>query len=170
MPDVPSEPLDSFATRIPSRGDRTAVWLVAFGAWAVLLLAVLPPYLGPVGRSILMQAFSYACHQMPSRSLHIDGVALAVCDRCLGLYVGIAAGVLAALCLASTRRFVHRHAGLAIVAALIPVGADWTFDIVGVWANTPATRASTGGAFGLTMGFLLIAAAWPRRASSHIAL
>lgn len=170
LTDDPSEPLDGFVTPITLPGDRTAVWLVAIGAWAVLVLAVLPPYLGPAGRSILMQAFSFACHQMPSRSPHIDGVPFAVCDRCLGLYAGIASGVLVGLFLAGTRRFVHRNAGFAIVAALIPVGSDWMFDIVGVWANTPATRVSTGGAFGLTMGVLLVAAAWPRRAMRRIAL
>lgn len=161
---------DSFSPRIAASGDRTAVWLVALGTWTILVLAVLPPFVGPVGRSILMQAFSFACHQMPSRSPHIDGVALAVCDRCLGLYAGIAVGGLAALCLAGPRAFIYRHAGIAIVAALIPVGSDWAFDIVGVWANTPATRSSTGSAFGLIMGALLVAAVWPRRASGVIAV
>lgn len=144
------------------RSENRLAYVVALTACVVLALIAMPPFVGPAGQSFLMYAFSSVCHQIPSRSPHIDGVSFAVCDRCTGLYLGIAAGSLAGLWLQGPRRFLSRHAGPAILAVLIPIGADWALDIAGLWSNTPVTRSTTGAAFGVIMGVLLIAATWPR--------
>ena len=71
---------------------------ISVGSVMVVALTLLPPWLSPETRAILMQAFSALCHQIPGRSPAVDGVPLAVCDRCLGIYSGFALGlVLAAL-------------------------------------------------------------------------
>ncbi len=71
--------------------------------WAIapLLLtvaAVCVPYLSSHGAFsaafALHRAFSLICHQRPDRSFWIFGAPVAVCARCLGIYLGAALGLL----------------------------------------------------------------------------
>ena len=48
-----------------------------------------------VSSAVIYAAGSLVCHQRPERSFYRDGAQLPVCARCLGLYVGGLAGVLA---------------------------------------------------------------------------
>ena len=63
--------------------------------WLGLLIA------GPVAptpiATLLYAIGSVICHQRPERSFHLDAVQLPVCARCLGIYVGAAAGTLSRL-------------------------------------------------------------------------
>lgn len=139
-------------------------WAGATGAMVVLLtLAVLPPFVGEELRALLMQAFAPLCHQMPARSPHVHGVALAVCDRCLGVYLGLPLAGLAFLVAVFVApkwldERIYRYAGPVLVAALVPMGIDWVGPVVGWWPNTPATRLATGLFFGLPAGYLFVRA------------
>ena len=62
-------------------------------AWLGLLLAA--PWLPTVMAAALYAASSVLCHQIPERSLYLGGAQLPVCARCLGIYAGLAAGVVA---------------------------------------------------------------------------
>jgi uncharacterized membrane protein len=67
---------------------------VAVGLFVAALLA--GPWLearGLGGLAALRWLCEPLCHQIADRCFQWDGVALAVCARCLGLYVGAAAGL-----------------------------------------------------------------------------
>src|SRR5436305_210204 len=79
----------------------------AWKVWAIGLAAVVL-WLGLIAAAPLARAngiaamasplyyfFSFLCHQIPERSLHIEGAQLAVCSRCFGVYFGLFAGFVA---------------------------------------------------------------------------
>ena len=142
------------ANRLSTRPSRFhAGWGLAVLLTAVLLgLAVLPPFVGPGFRDVLMQAFAPLCHQLPSRSPHVDGVALAACHRCLGIYGGLLAASLAFGVLWRWEPWLGRKARYLLLLALLPAGIDWGGHIVGLWTNTPLSRVLTGGFLGLVVG------------------
>ena len=131
-------------------------WSVAFALTLLLGLTVsLTPFYSDVIRGGVMQAFSFVCHQLPSRSPHVGGVQLAVCHRCMGIYWALPAAALV-FGLSRGLRFVTRYRTMTIVVlAGIPAGIDWMGDILGFWVNTPSSRWVTGAIFGLVAGYLL---------------
>ena len=71
-------------------------WIVVPLAFAVAAIAA--PYflvhgLAAMGVA-LYRGFSLVCHQRPVRSFYIFGTPVAVCARCLGIYLGAAVGLL----------------------------------------------------------------------------
>ncbi len=71
--------------------------LTLIGSLILLGLIFLAPYLkylsNPAADMIYI-LFSPLCHQIPSRSFIIYGFPLAVCSRCLGIYMGFFLGTL----------------------------------------------------------------------------
>ncbi|MCY3999773.1 MAG: DUF2085 domain-containing protein [Bacteroidetes bacterium] len=131
-------------------------WLGWIGAW--LLMAVLPitvsltPWISEPLRYVLMEAFHIFCHQIPERSPHVNGVQLAVCDRCYGILIGLCSGPLMAL---FYWKWIARHARMMIIVSIVPLVIDWGFGIVGVLSNTPESRFVTGFLFGIVAGGLV---------------
>ncbi len=131
-------------------------WAGALALPALLvLMASLPPFVGPEWREALMKGFSTVCHQLPSRSPSVQGTPLAVCHRCYGIYWGLPLAALLFLALARWDRFFNRYAGLILLAALIPTSLDWLLGILGIWHNTSLSRLATGGLLGLVVGYYL---------------
>ncbi len=132
--------------------------LLAAGATGLLLLLVsLPPFVSPSIRALLMGAFAPVCHQLPDRSFWIEGVQLAVCQRCYGIYAGLFLGALLLPALGARARSIYRWAPLMLGVALLPPALDWGLQLVQLWQNTPFTRTLTGLWFGLGAGLLLAA-------------
>lgn len=131
-------------------------WSIAFGLTVlILLIGVLPPFVDEPIRGYLMAALKPFCHQIPSRSFHVDGVQLAVCHRCLGIYAGLPIAVVGFLLLRRWNGFLSRKAKLVLFASLMPLALDWILNFLGIWSNTAASRMATGGIFGLTAGYYL---------------
>lgn len=117
-------------------------WLLlgAVALWVLLVLA--PPMLHLAGwlnaESAVRSTFKSVCHQIPERSFSLLGTPVAVCARCLGLYLGFLVGVillpraerLSALLLARPR--------LMLVFCL-PMACDLL-----LWENTLGSRFLTG--------------------------
>ena len=136
---------------------RQILWLtvVALSTTVLLAIAFVPPLVGDEFRALIMAGYRQVCHQLPSRSFHFHGEQVALCHRCVGIWgaIPIAVGLFAVL-----RRWDDRVAakpGLTIVLSLVPLGIDWTGDILGVWTNTTASRLITGAIFGLVAGYFL---------------
>ncbi|MDR0311316.1 MAG: DUF2085 domain-containing protein [Acidobacteriota bacterium] len=91
--------------------------------------------------------FSFFCHQMPERSFALLHNPLAVCHRCLGIYLGLFLGTL-------TAPFFFRippraqRAGIISAAALITLDALLPF--TGFWNGFWLCRFLTGLVFGVT--------------------
>jgi len=105
-----------------------------------LLLLVSPSLIAeeyPLATGGLYYFFSRVCHQVPDRSFHWAGAQLAVCHRCLGIYLGFWLGVLAWPWLKSWRqRLLARPRLLLVPVALLVVNV--------VTPNSPLDRVVTG--------------------------
>jgi uncharacterized membrane protein len=120
--------------------------LVALGGGTAVAFA--PPLLSPEGRALVMQLFAPVCHQLPARSPTVGGVPIALCDRCVGIYLG---GVLGIVGLGWGRALGRRlplASRYVLLLSLVPLGLDWVGPILGLWPNGPWSRAATGAVFG----------------------
>ena len=133
-----------------------AYWLLVAGGLLWVGAALLAPY----GRSRGWEAapwlyafFHPVCHQLPDRSFACFGHPLAVCHRCLGLYLGFLAGLLAWPSLPRLgRRLLDRPRW--VLAFFVPLGAD-----VALGASTAGSRFATGLVAAFPVALLLLAAA-----------
>jgi uncharacterized membrane protein len=118
---------------------------------AVAVAVVTAPYFiihGPMVLGIALQhAFALVCHQRPERCFWIFGAPVAVCARCLGIYLGAAIGLL----LRTSRRIALR---LLIVAAAINL-LDVVTEFAGLHGNWMTVRFALGLGLGATAGLLI---------------
>lgn len=132
---------------------------VRWNSWALAPLALVAsviavPYFlahGCLPVALAMQrGFALVCHQRPERSFWISGAPVAVCARCLGIYLGAAIGLL----LRTSRRLAVLL--LATAAALNLL--DFATELTGLHGNWMGVRFALGFALG-TAGALLISSA-----------
>lgn len=113
--------------------------------------AVSAPYLAAAGYGAITFAivlfFSPVCHQDPARSFWLLGAPVAVCARCLGIYLGAALGAW----IPAPRRVLL--SGWALFAALNL--ADVLTEAAAWHGNWRPTRVLLGGLLGLAAGSLV---------------
>ena len=112
------------------------------GAW-VFFLFFAPAIVFPIGLFI--------CHQRPERSFFINGLQMAVCARCTGVYVGAAIAMPLALGFAAP--LTTRRARWMTLFAPRPTIVTWSLEFAGLAGFSNAARFIAG----LPLGF---AAAW----------
>lgn len=140
---------------LSTAGWSTLGWGLAVAAMLVLVAgAVLPPFVGPGLEHAIRAGFQHLCHQLPNRSFSIDGVPLAVCHRCTGVYAGLALGALALPVVRERARHWARHDRWILLAAVLPATIDWGGDVLGLWSNTVGTRVVTGLWMGIIVGLV----------------
>lgn len=101
--------------------------------------------------------FSFICHQLTERSLHIDEHAFAVCSRCFGVYFGLFFGfVIYPLIrrIEETEPFPR----FWLFLAMIPMGVDWSLGFFKIWENTHLSRFVTGTILGTACGLFIVPA------------
>jgi uncharacterized membrane protein len=118
---------------------------------ALSLAAVSVPYL-LTHRSFyigfaLQHAFALICHQRPERSFWIFGAPVAVCSRCLGIYLGATIGLLF--------RTSRRVALQSLIAATMVNLADWSTEFAGLHGNWIFVRFFLGLALGAAAALLI---------------
>lgn len=127
-------------------------------AWvSLILLAPLGTDPGWSIASSIYSFFGYVCHQLPERSLHLDGHPMAVCSRCFGVYSGLLAGLLAYPMfrrIEDTDPLPRRW----LFLSLVPIGIDWSLNIFGIWENTHFTRVVTGAILGIACAVYIVPA------------
>jgi uncharacterized membrane protein len=146
--------------RVESGRVPLAVWAtVAAVALAIVGLIVAAPLLVARGYVALAGAiynvFGYVCHQLPERSLHLEGHGLAVCSRCTGLYAGFALSVLLYPLARSLKR-VDTPRLVWLLLALVPFGLDWSLGYFELWANTHLSRFLTGALLSSVAAFYIV--------------
>lgn len=124
---------------------RSWGWTVAIVfLWVAAILAA------PLGREIasglsgpLYSFFSYICHQLPERSMHLFQHPLGVCSRCFGVYFGLFFGLLV---YPLWRRIdeIEPLPRVWLFLSLVPIGIDWSLSFFGIWENTHLSRFLTG--------------------------
>lgn len=109
-------------------------------AWAGLVYAVYAPF----------------CHQLPERSMHCFGQPLAVCSRCLGIYLGAFLGLILHPFVRGWR--VVGMPGRKIFFTLsVPIVLDVAANTVGLWQSSDAVRLVTGSLWGALLPFYFLA-------------
>ena len=101
----------------------------------------------PLVSFAVWQFFSLVCHQDAARSFWIAGAPVAVCGRCLGIYLGTAAGAW----LPAERKLLLRALVLVLATSLL----DFLTEVAGLHVNWPLVRFALGGALGATLGALV---------------
>jgi uncharacterized membrane protein len=97
----------------------------------------------------LQRGFALVCHQQPERSFILFGGSIAVCARCLGIYLGAGMGLL----LRVPRPIAWRW----LIAAVVINALDWLAEIAGMHGNWMFTRFALGFTLGATAAMLVIA-------------
>jgi uncharacterized membrane protein len=107
--------------------------------------------------SSIFTFFSYICHQIPDRSLHIAGHQLGVCTRCSGVYMGLLIGL---LIYPLVRRIdeIEPIPRFWLFLSLVPISIDWLLTIFGIWENTHLSRFVTGFILGATCAAYIVPA------------
>ncbi len=135
------------------------IWLLALLGgflWnAALFAAPLLKRSSPVVSALIYAAFSPVCHQVPERCLFIHGSPLAVCGRCLGIYLGFSAGTILYPFL---RRFSKPFLPATSIFILVslPIGLDTAGNFLGLWTSPLGPRLVAGLIWGSILPFYLI--------------
>jgi uncharacterized membrane protein len=135
------------------------VWFITAAVVAVWLGAIIAaPLLASSNVSAAIYTFfSYICHQITDRSLHVAGHQLAVCSRCFGVYVGLLAGTVA-YPLWRPIDEVEPIPRFWLFLSLVPISIDWSLTIFGIWENTHLSRFVTGMILGATCATYIVPA------------
>ncbi len=101
----------------------------------------------------LYRGFAIVCHQRPERSFWIFGGTVAVCSRCLGIYLGAAAGLL----FRTSRRIALRF----LIAAAALNLLDAATELAGLHGNWLAVRFVLGLALGAAAALVISSSRTP---------
>ena len=150
-----------FPMRYFCRRSRNEAYLLVKRPLFLMLvaLAVLPlmaPWLAaepPMAALLLRSFFSRLCHQDSTRSFQLEGAPVAVCTRCLGIYLGVAFGTI----LSFARTISPRSAMWWLGVGLILNGLDVATEMLAWHGNQPAARFWLGLFLGASAGAILSA-------------
>lgn len=145
----------------PSPRTTRRVWLWTAAGTALWLFGiVLAPWLAARGAAgparALYAVYAPVCHQLAGRCFSIWGRPLAVCGRCLGIYLGFAAG-LAAYPLVRGWARTALPSGRLFILLTLPLAADGLAGFLGLWQSPIAVRAATGLVWGALLPFYFVA-------------
>jgi uncharacterized membrane protein len=122
---------------------KPAIFLLALTPLAAPLLASTHP----IAALILHDFFSHLCHQNPARSFLLQGVPIAVCVRCLGIYAGVAL---------STLKSLKKPLPLNLLLVTISLNLlDVAAESLGWHGDLPLPRFLLGLSLGLATGLIL---------------
>jgi uncharacterized membrane protein len=127
--------------------------LIGILAW--LGAIVLAPYLKSRGiplAGFLYFCFSTVCHQIPGRSLSAFGYPMAVCARCLGVYIGFLVGMALYPVLRGFSKVRLPKMKIFLTVSL-PIVADTAGNLLGLWATANLLRLATGILWGTILPF-----------------
>jgi len=141
------------------RGAVRPVYAVTFlGTLAWIAAIFLAPYLrsrSSGAASFLYAIFAPICHQIPSRCFYFHGFPLAVCGRCLGIYVGFFAGLAAYPFVRGFNKIALPPVRLFVLLSL-PAGIDFAGGLVGAWTSPIWVRFGTGFVWGVLLPYYLL--------------
>ena len=144
----------------PSRKKIACVYgLTAAGTLAWLAGIFLAPYFRAQGIRwawLVQTIYSPVCHQLPSRSFLAWGFPLGVCARCLGIYLGFAAG-LALYPAVRGFRAVRLPDTKVFLGVSAPIVIDSAATFLGIWDSSGPARLALGVLWGLILPFYLLA-------------
>jgi uncharacterized membrane protein len=105
--------------------------------------------------ALLYKLYATSCHQLDSRSFHLEGVEFGVCSRCTSIYFGFMLGII-------VYPFIRKLSNIdlpSIIFLLIGttlVIIDAGLDILDIIKNTFISREITGAIIGIILPFYII--------------
>lgn len=127
---------------------RTVLVLIAVLAGVVVLLAAAGPVL--LGEPVY-GLLGLACHQDPERCLVVAGHPMALCVRCLGLFLGFGTGAVFSL----IRPFGRRAALRILLLAATLTALDVAAERLGLYYNFIPLRLATGFILGTAISLMI---------------
>lgn len=110
--------------------------------------------------------FRLMCHGLPHRCLELFDVPMPICARCVGIYGGMLAGIVAFWAVPLLRERVMRTFA---IAAVTPLALDGLTQLAGLRESTNPLRLATGAIAGLAFGLWVLSAVERRgERSSHV--
>ena len=129
---------------------------VALFPAALTSAALAAPLLAKFGFALsafaILQFFSLACQQDPARSFWIASAPVAVCSRCLGIYMGAVAGAW----IPAPRRAILGFLAATVLVSLL----DFFAESAGLHGNWPWVRWALGALLGAGGTALITQATW----------
>ena len=99
--------------------------------------------------------FSKTCHQLDSRSFHIAGIKLAVCSRCVSVYLAFFIGCLVYPIFKKLDNYKLPSLWFLLIPFVLLI-LDVGLDLLDIFDNTFLSRSITGGLIGFVLPFYLI--------------
>jgi len=132
-----------------------AIFSTALTAGAVFYPALM--HWGYVPEAFIARVcYAPVCHQIESRSFHLAGYPLSVCERCFSIYTAV---TLTIWLFPLIRRQMRERTVLIAAALLcIPMTLDWALDYTGLLSNSTASRSVTGFLGGIGIGYIAVSA------------
>ncbi len=160
-----NQPIENYVPQDFTERFRRQAWkvwtislLVVFAWTFVILLAPIARANGFENISAPIYAFfSVICHQIDSRSFHIENHQFAVCSRCFGVYFGLFFGFLIYPFLRKVDE-IEPLPRFWLFLAMIPIGIDWSLGVFGIWENTHLSRFITGSILGAACAIFIVPA------------
>lgn len=110
--------------------------------------------------------FRLMCHGKVERCLDLFGVPMPICARCVGIYAGMLAGIVAFWAVPLLRERVMRTVAFVCV---VPLAIDGLTQLAGLRESTNDLRIATGLVAGLAFGLWILSAVERQKdARSHI--
>jgi len=133
-----------------------SITLIGILIWIAAVFAA--PYLksqSSVYGSLIYAVFSPTCHQIPSRCLSLFGYPLAVCTRCLGIYLGFFLGT-SVFPVFQKFSSVSLPKAKTLVLLSLPIVIDTAGNVVSLWSSPHWVRLATGVIWGGILPFYFI--------------
>jgi uncharacterized membrane protein len=160
-----SQPIENYIPQDFTERFRRQAWkvwtislLVVFAWVFVILLAPIAKASGFESLSATIYTFfSVICHQIDSRSFHVEDHKFAVCARCFGVYFGLFFGFLIYPLIRKVDE-IEPLPRFWLFLSMIPIGIDWSLGVFGIWENTHLSRFLTGLILGAACAIFIVPA------------
>jgi uncharacterized membrane protein len=160
-----NQPIENYIPQDFTERFRRQAWKVWTISLLVVFVWVFLILLAPIAKAngfeslsaTIYKFFGVICHQIDSRSLHVENHPFAVCARCFGVYFGLFFGFL----IYPLIRRVDEIDPLPrfwLFLAMIPIGIDWSLGVFGIWENTHLSRFLTGLILGAACAIFIVPA------------
>ena len=160
-----SQPVENYIPQDFTEYFRKQAWKVWVISLLVVFAWVFAILLAPLAKANgfenlgapIYKFFSFICHQMDSRSFHIENNQFAVCTRCFGVYFGQLFGFVIYPFLRKVDE-IEPLPRFWLFLAMIPIAVDWSLGAFDIWENTHLSRFMTGLILGAACAIYIVPA------------
>jgi uncharacterized membrane protein len=112
--------------------------------------------MGSGWNKLIYAIFAPTCHQIDSRCFALFGYPMAVCARCLGIYLGFLFGAILFPWWTQRQKTLALPQARMFVCLTIPIGLDTIGNLLTLWSTPSILRLGLGWAWGMILPFYLI--------------